>query len=365
MFQPQITFTMKINENIAKIDRIRDLINLVPIVPQWEAELQRTALVSTVHYSTMIEGNTISLENVRKLLAGRKAPGPEKDKQEVANLQQVMDFIDEVASDIDIPLSESLIKQFNTIILRDIPGISTIGEYRTGQNFIQDSSTGEILYTPPTAWETPKLMREFVQWFGSVLPNMSPILMAGIAHLELVAIHPFWDGNGRAARALSTLAMYRNGYRLKRLFSWEEYVGKNMESYIQAIRASSGDKYEKEYNVTPWLEYFTDAIAGSLESLQDQLVQMKKHLEEGYSLGASLGLNSYQIQALTYTRLTGSVSTSTYSESTGVSRATAGRQLQKLIDVGVLRRVGKGRSAKYTFANEVLRKFTKRKGDTN
>ena len=123
MFQPQITFTIEINRNLGRINLIRELINLVPIIPHWEAEIQRTALVNTVHYSTKIEGNTLNLEDVEKLLSGRKAKGSEKDKQEVTNLQRVMEFVNDVAMNRDTVLSENLIKQFNSYILRDIPGI--------------------------------------------------------------------------------------------------------------------------------------------------------------------------------------------------------------------------------------------------
>jgi len=368
MFQPQITFTIEMNRNLERIDKIRELINLVPIIHHWEAEIQRTALVNTVHYSTKIEGNTLNLEDVEKLLSGRKAKGSDKDKQEVTNLQRVMEFVNDVAMNRDTVLSENLIKQFNSYILRDIPGFQTIGEYRTGQNYIQNNVTGEIIFTPPTAWDVPGFMHDFVEWFSSGRLSLSPVLQAGIGHLELVAIHPFWDGNGRTARALSTFIMYRGGYQLRRLFSWEECVGSNTELYHQAIRASLGDRYGQQYNATPWLEYFTGTIAESLEKLRGKIENLKRHMEEGYALGESLGLKPYQMQVLLYIRLMGGVTTSTYMESTGVSRATAVRQLKQLLDIDLLQRVGRGRCVKYVFSNAVQKLeaeiAAKKKGNT-
>ena len=354
MFQPQITFTIEINKNLERIDRIRDLINLVPIIPHWEAEMQRTALVNTVHYSTKIEGNTLNLDDVDKLLSGHKAKGSDKDKQEVTNLKRAMEFVNDVAQNRDTVLSENLIKQLNSFILRDIPSLQTIGEYRTGQNYIQNNVTGEIIFTPPTAWDAPGLMHDFIEWFSSGRLGLSPILQAGIGHLELVAIHPFWDGNGRTARALSTFIMYRGGYHLRRLFSWEECVGNNTELYHQAIRASLGERYGQKYNATPWLEYFTGAIAESLEKLRDKIESLKRHMEEGYALGESLGLKPYQMQALFYIRLMGGVTTSNYIGSTGVSRATAVRQLKQLLGLDLIQRVGRGRSVKYVFSDALL-----------
>ena len=104
-FQPQVTFTIEITKNLGRIDKIRDLIRLVPILPNWEVELRRTALVNTVHYSTKIEGNALSLNNVQKLLSGRKARGSDKDKQEVFNLQRAIEFVDEVAVKTDVQIN--------------------------------------------------------------------------------------------------------------------------------------------------------------------------------------------------------------------------------------------------------------------
>ena len=347
MFEPRIPFTSSITGDLQRIESIRNLINLIPIMPHWESELRRTALINTVHYSTKIEGNILNREGVERLLAGHRVAGSEKDKQEVANLKQVMDFVHDISLDPSLPLSERLIKQINTYVLRDVPGASNIGDYRTGQNYIVDNKTGTVIFTPPPFMDVPKSMGELVEWLNQSKLGLSPILQAGVTHLELAAIHPFWDGNGRTARALATLILYRGGYELRRLFSWEEYVGTHIETYHQAIKKSCGDRYGDKYDLTPWLEYFCSTIANSLEKLRNHLEERKKYWDEGYTLGAKFSLKPYQIQALYYVFHFGDVTTSTYIQATGVSRATAVRHLAKLVNMGSLKVSGKGRAAKY------------------
>lgn len=353
MFEPSFTFTHEIISALDKIEDIRRLLELIPVIPPWETELRRTALINTVHYSTKVEGNTLSREGVERLLAGHRTTGTEKDKQEVLNLQRVMDFVYEIAFDSSIAVSEPVIKQMNTFILRDVPGEKSPGSYRTGQNFIQDSRTGETIFTPPPAWDVPDRMKEYVEWLGGARVGMSPVLQAGIAHLELVAIHPFWDGNGRTARSLATLLLYRGGYHLRRLFSWEEYVGTDTDAYHQAIKASLGDRYGDKVDHTPWLEYFCRTMASSLEKLRSQLEQRKKYWDEGYQLGANVGLIQSQVEALVFVKTFGHVTTAKYVQAAGVSRATAVRHLNKLVEVGFLRVVGKGRAARYVLGSLV------------
>ena len=347
MFQPRITFTHTITSALETIENTRTLVNYIPMIPPWERELQRTALVNTVHYSTKVEGNALTRANVEKLLAGHRATGSQQDIQEVANLKRVMDFVYAISLDSSTAIDEAVIKQINTFLLRDVPGTLRIGEYITGQNYIQDSRSGERIFTPPVAWDVPHLMAEFAQWLNEGQLVLSPVLQAGVSHLVLVAIHPFWDGNGRTARALATLIMYRGGYTLKRLFSWEEYVGSDTEAYHQAIRASLGETYNDNIDQTPWLEYFCEAMASSLEKLRIGLDKQKRAWDESYREGGELGLSRNQIEAYAFALLFGKMTTSIYMNATGASRATAVRHLNELVRFGLLRRIGKGRTVSY------------------
>ncbi len=94
--------------------------------------------------------------------------------------------------------------------------------------------------------------------------GIHPVLLAGIAQFELVDIHPFLDGNGRTARLLSTLCLYRTGYDFKRLFTISEYYDRNRPAYYRALQGTR----ERNFDLTGWLEYFTAGLEAQLSEIQ-------------------------------------------------------------------------------------------------
>lgn len=97
--------------------------------------------------------------------------------------------------------------------------------------------------------------------------DLNPVIVAGIAHLELAAIHPFTDGNGRTARALATLILYKRGYDFRHLFALEDYYNKDLQSYYASI--NTGENYEnRKADITTWLEYF-------IEGFREEIMQVK------------------------------------------------------------------------------------------
>ena len=126
-------------------------------------------------------------------------------------------------------------------------------------------ATKEIIYTPPTPLQVPPLMAEFVFWLNAER-EVHPILVAGVAQYQLVHIHPFLDGNGRTARLLSMLCLYRKGYDFKRLFTLSEYYDHDRASYYRAIQSVR----ERELDLTEWLEYFTNGLRSQLAEVQEK-----------------------------------------------------------------------------------------------
>jgi Fic family protein len=139
------------------------------------------------------------------------------------------------------------------------------GEYRRIQNYVANSITKEIIYTPPSPQDVPPMMAEFVSWLNSE-QGVHPILAAGIAQFQLVHIHPFLDGNGRTARLLSMLCLYRKGYDFKRLFTLSEYYDRDRTSYYQAIQSVR----QRNLDLSDWLEYFTLGLQWQLAEVQDK-----------------------------------------------------------------------------------------------
>ena len=139
-------------------------------------------------------------------------------------------------------------------------GKAAPGEYRRVQNYVVNSATGQVIYTPPPAHDVPVLMAELIEWLNQPDPATHPVLVSGVAQFELVHIHPFLDGNGRTSRLLSTLCLYRAGYDFKRLFTISEYYDRDRAAFYAAIQSVR----ERGMDLTGWLEFFVDGLATQL-----------------------------------------------------------------------------------------------------
>lgn len=157
--------------------------------------------------------------------------------------------------------------------------------YRDGQNTIKDSSTGTIVYMPPEAKDIPGLMRNLVSWIKENTELPCPVV-AGIAHYQFATIHPYYDGNGRTSRLLTTLVLHLGGYDLKGLYSLEEYYAKNLLGYYRAISIGPSHNYyfgRVESDITPWLEYFIEGMAFAFEKVVAQTIASNQKGEKDYS----------------------------------------------------------------------------------
>ncbi len=236
-FAPKFTITPKINNALVEIERVRGFLDAIKLKEDWFSDMQRQALILEAHYSTHIEGTALSLEQAKSILEGRPVKGVNiDDKKELLNYKKAMDFISKYLGKED-PITEGLIRELHKILVKGVRGgQADPGNYRKIQNYVVNSRTKEIIYTPPPACDVGPLMREFVEWLNSV-KDLSPIIIAGITQFQFVHLHPFLDGNGRTARILSTLILYKTGYDFKRLFTISEHYDKNRPAYYKAIQS--------------------------------------------------------------------------------------------------------------------------------
>ena len=263
-FVPKFTITLPIATALNSIERTRGFLEAAKLSNDWVAKMQARALILEAHHTTHIEGTHLSLDQSKKILSGEKMTGVDsEDVKELLNYRKAFDFVaDYVYSRGTI--TEGLIREIHRKLVEDVRGNSAEpGNYRNGQNYVANSKTKEIIYTPPAPYDVPLLMNEMVNWLQNerLIP---PILVAGIAQFQLVHIHPFLDGNGRTARLLSTLCLYRYGYDFKKLFTISEYYDRNRQDYYQAIQSVRNNNMD----MTAWLEYFTKALETQMHEIQ-------------------------------------------------------------------------------------------------
>ncbi|MBI3092861.1 MAG: Fic family protein, partial [Candidatus Levybacteria bacterium] len=263
MYQPRFTITNKILKNIGIIEACKEVIDHAPLLPYYEKKFRDDALVRTVHYGTHIEGNELNLSQAERVLAGEDVVGRDRDIWEVINYRKVTNYVNQLKA-----IDENVIRQIHRITVQRILPQKESGEYRKKQVVLKNSKTGEVSFKPPLAIAVPYQIKDLLSFINSDSnKDVHPVLKSGVVHYELVRIHPFLDGNGRVARALSTLILFLEGYDIRKFFSLEEYFDKDAGSYYKALQSVQKQKGD----LTFWLEYFTQGLSFELSKIKERV----------------------------------------------------------------------------------------------
>lgn len=335
-FNPKFTITPKINKTLVEIERVRGFLDAVKLKDDWFADMQKKALILESHHSTHIEGTALSLEQAQSILEGKKVKDVNRDdERELLNYKKAMDFVSKYLGKED-PVSEGIVRKLHKILVKGVRGENADpGNYRKIQNYVVNSRTGEVVYTPPAPLDVPRLMREFTEWINKA-KDISPILVAGIAQFQFVHIHPFIDGNGRTARLLSTLILYKTGYDFKRLFTISEYYDKDRPAYYRAIQSVRKNRMD----MTAWLEYFVDGLRSQMEEIQQKGKQLIKQ-DVALQKIRKTGLNKRQEKAVKHLIIKGTITVNEYKSVASCIRRTAQRDLEDLVKKSIIKIVAK------------------------
>ncbi len=264
MFEPKFAISNAILVDLTRIEDAIGFMSTAQLSDDWIRDMQANALTLEAHYTTHIEGTKLTLEQSTQLLAGQTVPEADpNDVRELLNYRTAFDLVAEYIGSGE-PITEALIREIHKRLVTDVRGGSAApGQYRLGQNLVVDSVTKETVYTPPPAEEVQPLMTDLVKWLNACT-GLNAVLVSGIAQFQLVHIHPFIDGNGRTARLLAMLVMYRGNYDFKRLFTLSEFYDRDPSAYYGALqRVRSHDM-----DMTGWLEYYVGGLATQMEEVK-------------------------------------------------------------------------------------------------
>ncbi len=345
MFSPDFQRTDLLIEMISRIEAARAVVLRAPIAAHWESQLRHEALIRSAHHSTSIEGNPLSLEEVTDLLEGREVAAHPREKREVLNYVEVLNYIErEYQSRPDKPVTQDSICQLHRLVVGNILPEHEAGHYRQVPVVVGIPATGEVRFCPPDWDDVPRLTANLVAGLNSPQASvLMPVLQAGVAHYECVRIHPLVDGNGRTARALATLILYKRGFDTKRFFALEEYYNLDRQSYYGALATA-----DQRGDLTEWLEYFVQGIAVEMVRLEQHITALGQIVRQAAGTEfAALGLNTRQIRALEFLLREPRLTTAPYGQWIRVSRATAQRDLADLAARGLLQQRGVGRGTYY------------------
>jgi Fic family protein len=349
-----MSFTFEFNilpeVNKSKIERIRGFLEAIKPRDEFLLDMQKEVLILESHCSTHIEGTNLTLNESRDILEGRPVENVDpEDKQELLNYREALDFICECCKR-NVPITERLIKELHKITVRDVrDNQADPGNYRKVQNYVINLKTKKIIYTPPPPSEMPRLMQEFVMWLNKKQEYLSPVFTAGIAQIQLVNIHPFIDGNGRVARLLATLILYREGYNFRRLFSISEYYDQNRPAYYKAVQSVS----QNDMDLTSWLEYFVEGLQFQISKIRDKaenIIQLKLLLEQL----KFCQLSDCQQKIIGYIFLKGGIDSEECQKLCSYTRVNCTRELNSLFKKNLIEKEGDRKDPDYLLSPLVL-----------
>lgn len=202
------------------------------------------------------------------------------------------------------------------------------------------------MYIGPDAELVPQLMANLVMWIQETeKKEIHPVIVAGIVHQEIAAIHPFTDGNGRTARAVATLVLYQRGYDFRRLFALEDYYNEDRPSYYSAINI--GKTYtERRVDFTPWLEYFVRGFENEIIKVKEMVASLAAK-GVGKEAGQQVFLGKDQLKTIDFIEHMGRVTTKDVMGVLNCPQRTAQLYLKRLKEMDIITPVGKGPSTYY------------------
>ena len=332
---------------LARIDRIRDALHhQLPEQQRWVGLLRRVMLARAIQGSNSIEGYNVTLDDAVAAVAGEEPLDAERDAWvAVLGYRDAMTYVLQLADDTHFSYDETLIRSLHYMMLKYALDKSP-GRWRPGSVYVFDERTRAVVYTGPDAIEVPGLMRELIEDLrrADLVP---PMIRAAMAHLNLVMIHPFRDGNGRMARCLQTLVLAREGIISAPISSIEEYLGANTESYYQVLATVGAGSWQPRRDARPWIRFVLTAHyrqALTMVRRAEEAEQRWTILEEE---AERVRLPERTIAALFNAAMGFRLRNAVYREVADVNESTAGRDLKTLVTVGLLEAKGERRGRFY------------------
>lgn len=329
----------------AELDSWRERLDASGPLPRaWEGRLRRDLEAEAVAASTSMEGVPVTVHEVRRILAGdRPAEVREEDRLLVAGYRDAMGFVLRRADDPAFQWDRELLVGLHDRILGGRYALGA-GRLRTGPRYLVDSVTGERTFVPPEPDQVPALVDEM---FADVRRSADhPAAAAAWVHVATAAIHPFADGNGRTARVLASLAMYRGGFRHRAFTSLEEWWGRHRRDYYAAF-VCLGPGFERGANVTSFIHAHVAAQLSQVRAL-DLRQRVESQIWTGLeNVVADVGLEPRVANAAWDAFFGRGVTAGYYRSLTDVSPATATHDMVAAAAAGLLRAEGQRRGRRY------------------
>lgn len=326
---------------------------------RWHGSLRRLSFARAIQGSNSIEGYTAALDDAAAVALGEEPlDANEETRLALEGYRDAMTYVLQLASDSDFEYSTRLLKSLHFMMtsysLNHRPG-----QWRAGAIYVRKESTGDLVYEGPDVDLVPSLMAELASQLN-VEDGAPSLVRAAMAHLNLVMIHPFRDGNGRMARCTQSLVLARDGLLWPVFMSVEEYLGHNTEDYYAVLAKVGQGAWHPESDARPWLRFMLTAHVRQGRTLLRRVKESERMWVELERLIGRNGLPGRVMSALFDASLNLRVRNATYraglkDAGEEIAMQTAQRDLAEAVRLGLLVAHGQARGRIYTAGPELVR----------
>ncbi|MBJ7608155.1 MAG: Fic family protein [Candidatus Dormibacteraeota bacterium] len=314
---------------------------------RWVGTLRRVSLARAIRGSNSIEGYIVSLDDAVAVADGEDPlDAAEETAAAVRGYRDAMTYIVQLSDDANFSYDESLLRSLHFMMtqydLRNRPGL-----YRLGAIYVRDDSSGETVYEGPPGQDVRSLMLALTRALATADASEPAIVRAAMAHLNLVMIHPFKDGNGRMARALQTLVLARDGVLESPFCSVEEYLGHNTQTYYRVLAEVGGGTWQPQRDSRQWVRFMLTAHLRQAMTLLRRADDYERLWDRLSELIARNDLPERTITALSDAAMGFRVTNAIYRSHDEIGTDTASRDLRQMVERGLLQAVGERRGRHY------------------
>ncbi|MFI2241217.1 Fic family protein [Streptomyces chrestomyceticus] len=331
-------------------EQLRHAVLQVPT--KWTQDLRKALTASAIAASNTIEGYRVDAKDVADLMDGERdaVDASEENKAETLAYQQAMTYIQSLHDARDFRYSKELLNALHWMLQGHHHPLRLAGQWR--RTAIRITAPGDELatdYEGPDADLLPGLMGELVNWLNDGDRDAHVLVRAAMAHLNLVKIHPWSDGNGRMSRSLQTLVIARGGVLAPEFSSIEEWLGMpgNTWEYYKVLREVGGPIYSPERDTGPWIRFNLLAYHQQTQRVQRRVERSNDCWMQLLEAADTFGVTERQITALHEVAMVGRVRRSRYEKAEAINTQQATRDLQALTKAGLLTAVGQTKGRHY------------------
>jgi Fic family protein len=318
---------------------------------RWYGSLRRVSLARAIQGSNSIEGYEAGLDDAVDVAAGEEPLDVnEETRLALIGYRNAMTYVLQMAEDPDFEYNAQLIKSLH-YIMTNYALANRPGRWRASSVYVRKEEIGEIVHEGVDLDQVPILMEDLMAAL-STRSNAPGVIRAAMAHLNLVMIHPFRDGNGRMARCLQSLVLARSGVLSPVFMSVEEYLGRNTQAYYDVLGLVGGGSWQPDRDSRPWIRFTLTAHLRQARTILQRVKESERMWVELEQTAQDLKLPDRSVTALFDAMIGLRVRNATYrayfdDTPDAITDATASRDLQKLVQADLLEARGERRGRHY------------------